>query len=102
MLSTKFTPYLLILTVVMSGCSSVPVPSVTSAPPSGENGGLLESSPAVTLSFIDGMQFASGYDSATGGFLGTTSCLVPLPQSNYHDALAPSAGIQPDQDREQV
>jgi hypothetical protein len=32
----------------------------------------------VTLNFINGMQFASGYDSTTGGFLGTTNCLVPV------------------------
>ncbi|UQN09836.1 GON domain-containing protein [Deinococcus sp. QL22] len=65
-------PCLLVLTAVLSACSSVPVPPVP--PPVGGN---LQSSPAVTLSFIDGMQFASGYDSTTGGFLGTTSCLVP-------------------------
>lgn len=69
--------FLLILTATMTACASTPVPPVTATPSPGAGRPPLTSSPAVTLSFIDGMQFASGYDSTTGGFLGTTSCLVP-------------------------
>lgn len=70
MAHTASRPIILLLTSLLTACSTQAVPPVATRPP-------LTSSPAVTLSFIDGMQFASGYDSTTGGFLGTTNCLEP-------------------------
>lgn len=74
-MSRSHSVSLLLLAASLTACSNTAVP----APSTGQQpgGGLLTSSPAVSLSFIDGMQFASGYDSTTGGFLGTTSCLKP-------------------------
>lgn len=69
-------PLLLVLTVILTACQGAPTPSPSPSTGGSGNHPHLGSSPSLTLSFVEGMDFTDGYDSTTGNYLGYNECFV--------------------------